>query len=82
MASARLSSSGAASSSATLHRSFTYELSRVHINVLREALEGIDASKQYTLLGDLEDPVDRFNRSGDETMMVPSDYLELVAIRR
>jgi hypothetical protein len=50
--------------------------------VLRKALEALDASKQGALLVDLEDLVDRFNRSGDETMVVPSDYLEVVAIRR
>ena len=61
---------------------FWVELSRVHVGVLREALEGLDASKQDALLGDLEELVDRFNRSGDETMMVPSDYLEVVAVRR
>jgi hypothetical protein len=61
---------------------FYIELSRVHIGVLREALEGLDASKQDALLVDLEDLVDRFNRSGDETMVVPSDYLEVVSTRR
>ncbi len=61
---------------------FYIELSQVNVGVLREALEGLDASKQGALLGDLEDLVDRFNRSGDETMVVPSDYLEVVAIRR
>ncbi len=61
---------------------FYIELSRVHVGVLREALEGLDASKQDALLVDLEDLVDRCNRSGDETMVVPSDYLEMVAIRR
>jgi hypothetical protein len=27
------------------------------------------------------DLVNRFNRSGDERMVVPSDYLEVVALR-
>jgi hypothetical protein len=61
---------------------FYIELSQVHIGVLREALEGLDASRQEALLSDLEDLVDRFNRSGDETMVVPSDYLEVVSTRR
>ena len=34
------------------------------------------------MLVDLEDLVDRFNRSGDETMVIPSDYLEVVSTRR
>jgi hypothetical protein len=35
-----------------------------------------------TLLSELVNLVNRFNRSGDETMVVPSDYLEVVALRR
>ena len=49
---------------------------------MREVLEGLDASEQDALLGDWEDLVHRFNRSGDETMVVPDDYLEVVAVRR
>jgi hypothetical protein len=33
-------------------------------------------------LGEWADLVHRFNRSGDETMVLPSDYLEVVATRR
>jgi hypothetical protein len=58
------------------------ELSRVHVGFMREVLEGLDASKQDALLGEWEDLVHRFNRSGDETMVMPSDYLEVVATRR
>jgi SAM-dependent methyltransferase len=61
---------------------FYVELSRVHVGFMREALEALDASKQDALLSDWEDLVHRFNRSGDETMVVPSDHLEVVAIRR
>ena len=60
---------------------FDIDLSREHVAVIRLALEGLDASKQEALLSDLEDVVHRFNRSGDDTMMVPSDYLEVVAVR-
>jgi len=61
---------------------FYIDLSREHVAVIRLALEGLDASKREALLSDLEDIVHRFNRSGDETMVVPSDYLEVVAVRR
>ena len=61
---------------------FYIDLSREHVAVIRLALEGLDASKQEALLSDLEDIVHRFNHSGDETMVVPSDYLEVVAVRR
>ena len=60
---------------------FYVEFSRAHVGVIREALEGLEASKQDALLGDLEDLVHRFNRSGDETMVAPSDCLEVVAVR-
>ena len=49
--------------------------------MIREALEALDESKQDALLGDLEDLV-RFSRSGNETMVTPSDYLEVIAVRR
>ena len=61
---------------------FYVDLARVHVGVIREALEGLDASKQDALLGDLEDLCHSFNRSDDETMVAPSDYLEVVAVRR
>ena len=61
---------------------FYIDLSREHVAVIRLALEGLDASKQEALLSDLEAIVHRFNHSGDETMVVPSDYLEVVAVRR
>ena len=61
---------------------FYVELSRVHVGFMREVLEGLDESKQDALLGEWADLVHRFNRSGDETMVMPSDYLEVVATRR
>src|SRR4028119_1781873 len=61
---------------------FYIDLSREHVAVIRLALEALDASKQEALLSDLEDIVHRFKHSGDETMVVPSDYLEVVAVRR
>ncbi len=59
---------------------FYIELSRVHAGFIKEVLEGLDASKQEALLDDWEDLVYRFNRSGDETMVVPDEYLEVVAV--
>jgi SAM-dependent methyltransferase len=79
------------SSLEVLRRSFVFrypspqyyvDLSRVHVGVIREALEVLDASKQDALLSDLEDLVHLFNHSGDETMVAPSEYLEVVAVRR
>ena len=61
---------------------FYVELSRARVGVIREALEALDASKQDALLGGLEDLVHRDNYSGDEMMVAPSYYLEVVAVRR
>ena len=48
----------------------------------RRIFEGLDEAGREELLGGVWDLVGRFNRSGDETMMVPSAYLEVVAVRR
>ena len=37
---------------------------------------------QDALAMDLEDLLHNWNASGDETVVVPSDYLEVVAVRR
>jgi ubiquinone/menaquinone biosynthesis C-methylase UbiE len=58
------------------------EYTRTHYGPLVKALEALDASGQEALVGDVEDLVHRFNRSGDETMAVPINYLEVVAIKR
>ena len=42
---------------------------------LRETLED---QQERTFLGELNEILDRFNRSGDETLMVSADYLEVV----
>ena len=41
----------------------------------------LDAERKESLTDDLAALVNRFNRSGDGTMVVPSDYLEVVAIK-
>jgi hypothetical protein len=58
------------------------EYTRTHYGPLVKALEALDASGQEALVGDVEDLVHRFNRSGDETMAVSISYLEVVAIKR
>ena len=40
------------------------------------------AAEREALERDLVDFVERFNRADDGTMVVPSDYLEVVAVRR
>jgi ubiquinone/menaquinone biosynthesis C-methylase UbiE len=47
-----------------------------------KAFEALDAAGREAYAKDLRELIDRFNRSDDETMMVPSEYLEVVAERR
>ena len=46
-----------------------------------KVFEALDAQGQEALERDLIELVTRFNTSGDETAVVPSDYLEVVAVR-
>ncbi len=61
---------------------FFLEHSRRYSGPLVKALEALDAAGQEALLRDIEETAHNFNRSGDETMVVPSDYLEVVATKR
>ena len=47
-----------------------------------KAFAALDADGQAALRADLLALVDRFNRSGDGTVIVPSEYLEIVITRQ
>lgn len=47
-----------------------------------KAFESLDPDGQEALAEDLEGLLERWNTSGDATIIVPSDYLEVVAVRR
>ena len=55
---------------------------RSYYGPTQKAFEALDPAGQEALARDLTDLALRFNRSGDETMVVPSEYLEVVATRR
>jgi hypothetical protein len=55
---------------------------RAALGVLQQALAQLDVSDQERLANDLVALVQRFNRSGDTTVLVPSAYLEVVATKR
>ncbi len=74
----------------TVRRSFVFryrsvehylQMLQTHLGPTRESFRSLDEEGKESLTGELADLVNRFNRSGDETMVVPSDYLEVVAIR-
>jgi ubiquinone/menaquinone biosynthesis C-methylase UbiE len=47
-----------------------------------KALAALDETKRMALLADLEALIARFNRATDGTMVVPSEYLEVVIVKR
>ena len=75
----------------TVRRSFVfrYRSARHYLEMLQtnlgptlEAFKRLDPAQREGLEADLADLIGRFNRSNDGTMVVPSDYLEVVAVRR
>jgi ubiquinone/menaquinone biosynthesis C-methylase UbiE len=58
------------------------EVFRTYYGPTLKAFAALDARAQATLAEELIALVARFNRSGDKTMVVPSDYLEVVITKR
>jgi ubiquinone/menaquinone biosynthesis C-methylase UbiE len=54
---------------------------KTYYGPLLKAFAALDGNSQATLESDLIELAARFNRSGDESMVVPSDYLEVVITR-
>jgi len=48
----------------------------------QKAFEALDAAGREALARDRLDILHRFNRSGDDTLVAPSTYLEVVAVRK
>ncbi len=68
---------------------FRYPSPRYYVDFFRsyygpfqKAFEALDETGQEALARDVEDLINRYNRSGDETAVWPGDYLEVVATRR
>lgn len=57
-------------------------LTRTYLGPVMKVFEGLTPEAQASLQHDLVENIRRFNRSGDETMRVPAEYLEVVASRR
>jgi ubiquinone/menaquinone biosynthesis C-methylase UbiE len=73
------------------HRAFAFryrtaqhwlEVFRTYYGPLLKAFATLDPRAQSALADDLIALVGHFNRSGDASMVVPSDYLEIVVTRR
>lgn len=72
----------------TTSRTFTFrypsveyylEVLREYLGPTRETFRALNSEDRASLTQDVKELVGRFNRSGDETMIVPGDYLEVVA---
>jgi len=55
---------------------------RAYYGPALKAFEALDAAKREALARDIVDLVGRFNRSGDGTMVVPGEYLEVIITTR
>jgi ubiquinone/menaquinone biosynthesis C-methylase UbiE len=55
---------------------------RAYYGPMLKAFEALDEAGRKALARDIIDLVERFNTSGDETMVVPSEYLEVVVTKR
>jgi SAM-dependent methyltransferase len=58
------------------------EVFRTYYGPLLKAFAALDAAGQAGLAGELTALLERFNEGGRETLLVPSEYLEVVATRR
>ncbi|QVQ27639.1 class I SAM-dependent methyltransferase [Achromobacter deleyi] len=55
---------------------------KTYYGPLLKAFGALEPAAQAALTSDLMAQIDRFNRSGDAAMVVPSEYLEIVVTRR
>ncbi len=58
------------------------EILQTQLGPTRETFLTLGPAERKNLEGEVAELVDRFNRSGDGTIVVPSDYAEAVLIRR
>ena len=75
---------------ATARRTFTFRYRsaehwlaffRGYYGPTRKAFEVLEGARREAYARDILGLLERFNRSGDETMVVPSEYLEIIAVR-
>jgi len=58
------------------------EVFRTYYGPVLKTFAALEPLAQVSLERELKELIDRFNRSGDATMVVPSEYLEIVIVRR
>lgn len=57
------------------------EVFSTYFGPIIRTLETLDAERRGAYLSELEETLRRFNRSGDDTLVVSSDYLEVVMVK-
>jgi hypothetical protein len=79
-----------ASSTKSAQRNFVFryrsadhwlEIFKTYYGPVLKTFAALDPAKQAALESDLKALIAQFNRSGDSTMVVPSEYLEIVVTR-
>jgi SAM-dependent methyltransferase len=58
------------------------EFTRNYFGPVRQLVESLDPEQQRSIAGEVVDVARRHNRSGDTTMAVPAEYIEVLAVRR
>ena len=58
------------------------ETFRTYYGPMHKAFAALDVAGQAALTQDLRALMEKFNRSGDMTLVIPSEYLEVVIFRR
>jgi SAM-dependent methyltransferase len=58
------------------------EFTRNYFGPIRQLVASLDVERRVAIIGEVADIARRFNRSGDETMAVPAEYVEVIAVRR
>ncbi|MBI3528373.1 MAG: class I SAM-dependent methyltransferase [Betaproteobacteria bacterium] len=58
------------------------EVFRTYFGPIIRTLEALDEKRRGEFLTELDDMLNRFNRSGDDTLVVSADYLEVVMTKR
>ena len=58
------------------------EIFRQYYGPMLKAFEALDAAGRTALARDIVELIGRFNTSGDVTMVVPGEYLEVVVVKR
>lgn len=58
------------------------EVFRTHFGPIIRTLEALDRKRRGDFLKELDGTLNHFNRSGDNTLVVASDYLEVVLTKK